>query len=271
MKYLALISLLLLASCSSAPTNSSATDGSVQFLLTDAPGDFVAVTVDIARVDVKRDGADWQTVLSDIEPQDLLELQNGATALLGETELSAGKYQQIRLILEAASVTVEEAAGNQTYDLTIPSSQNTGIKLIGLEVEADVITRVVLDFDAAASIKQTGQGYQLQPVIRAVADTEAGSVFGTVTATADEAPIEAPAAPTLAGATVRVTDAANVAVTTLSAEDGQFKLIALPAGEYRLDIEAEGYAPYSQMITVTAQVELDLGTISLNTTSVVVQ
>jgi hypothetical protein len=243
--------------------NSDLGESGVTFLLTDAPGDFVEVNIDIAQVDLKREGEAWQTVLEDVGEYDLLAYQNGKTAVLGEVDLTAGKYEQIRLILNSASVVVEEETGNQTYDLNIPSSQNTGIKLIGLDIAPDTITRVILDFDAAASIHETGKGYQMSPVVRAVADTNAGTVLGSVVKQ-----LEVATEP-LAGASIKLRDDSDAIIASAStAEDGAFKVIGLPVGSYTLELSADGFEAYQQTaVVIEAQHETDLGTITLTSIS----
>ncbi|MEJ2507668.1 MAG: DUF4382 domain-containing protein, partial [Ignavibacteriaceae bacterium] len=58
---------------------------------------------------------------------DLLQLRNGANVLLGDAELQAGSYTQIRLIVTSENYVIVQ--GIKTL-LTIPSGIQTGIKLI---------------------------------------------------------------------------------------------------------------------------------------------
>ena len=81
---------------------------------------------------------------------DLLTLSNGATLMLGKTELAAGKHTQVRLEIEFAVVVID----GKIIPLTIMSSE---IKLIHLfTVEADAVTELVIDFDADRSIHVIG-------------------------------------------------------------------------------------------------------------------
>lgn len=103
------------------------------------------------------------TQLSDT-PQtfDLLTLQNDATALLGGNELSAGSYTQLRLIVSSASV----VSGGVTTPLTVASGAQSGIKVnLDATIEDGMTYTLVIDYNAGQSIKQTGQGLLMTPVI----------------------------------------------------------------------------------------------------------
>lgn len=129
--------------------------------LTDAPGDFEEVWVDIARVEVGSD-AGWLTVTEEMQSFDLLTLQNDVTAALGGTALAPGAYSQVRMIVDRASVVV---AGEES-PLTIASGAETGIKIpLDATFEENMTYSITLDFDAHKSVKSTGQGWLMTPVI----------------------------------------------------------------------------------------------------------
>lgn len=190
--------LLGSAACSSPaqktgnPDSSAA--GTIRVVIMDAPVPFDAVPITIAEVRIGGDvspehdglGGDenmdsehggWTTIVDEVQSFDLLKLQNGVEEALGEGEIPAGSYHQIRLVLTSAAVVVD----GQTYDLKVPSGEQTGLKLnYDFEVEADRTYELALDFDAQKSIKKTGNGYLLTPVIsvkhfRAVAENVGGA------------------------------------------------------------------------------------------------
>ncbi len=131
--------------------------------LTDAPGDFENVWVNIASVAVESADTGWIDVTSQPQKFDLLTLQNDVTAALGSTTLTAGMYGQLRLIVDQASVVVD----GEEFPLTIASGAQTGIKINFDQAFADNTTyAITLDFDAAKSVKTTGQGYLMTPVIQ---------------------------------------------------------------------------------------------------------
>jgi hypothetical protein len=87
---------------------------------------------------------------------------------------------------------------------------------------------VLVDFDAAQSIHQTGTGeYILDPVVRAVQSTNSGSISGRVL-------------PDSVSTTVFAIQAADTITSTITASDGRYTLSALSAGTYALGFHPEG-------------------------------
>ncbi|RYE14392.1 MAG: DUF4382 domain-containing protein [Sphingobacteriales bacterium] len=168
-------------------TNNGTGKAKLQIRLTDAPGDYEEVNVDIQSVKIHSSGsandndAGWQT-LTVINPglYNLLDFANGADTLLVSADLPEGTISQIRLILgDDNSVKLNDGT---THDLTTPSAQQSGLKLqVHTELKKDVTYKMLLDFDAAKSIVKTGNGkYKLKPVIRVITDAVAGGIKGDV-------------------------------------------------------------------------------------------
>jgi hypothetical protein len=133
----------------------------IEVRLTDAPGDFESVWVNIASVAIEA-GGDWVTLTEEPQRFDLLTLQNDVTAALGNAQLAPGMYGQLRLIVDTASVVV----GGVESPLQIASGAQTGIKInLDRAIEADTTYSLTLDFDAHKSVKTTGQGFLMTPVI----------------------------------------------------------------------------------------------------------
>lgn len=94
------------------------------------------------------------------EPQtfDFVKLE-GIEAVLGSTPLEPGRYNQIRLNIVEATVTIE----GEDRDATVPSGR---LRLVGsFELVADETTLVTLDFDAEKSVVLRGT---MDPLIRPV-------------------------------------------------------------------------------------------------------
>ncbi|WP_295418445.1 DUF4382 domain-containing protein [Sulfurovum sp.] len=146
---------------------------------------------DIVENDVNEDQNDtldeegWKVVAAPHKTFDLLELQNGVEAVLGEENLTVGHYTQMRLILDTqaddSNNTRDEAhpygnyilkEGDDTpHALTVPSAMQTGIKLIkGFDIEENATTTLTLDFDAKKSIHQAGQSgkWMMKPTIKII-------------------------------------------------------------------------------------------------------
>lgn len=97
------LNLILLATACDVSDNSST--GTLQVILTDAPANYESVMIDIPEVrlhdnsDAEDDDSGWRIINDQPIRLDLLELTNGSTEILGEEELEAGTYNQLRLIL----------------------------------------------------------------------------------------------------------------------------------------------------------------------------
>lgn len=157
--------------------------GSAQYkvYLTDAPGEFEHVYIDVQSVRIHTNNGGWITPSNfNAGVYDLLELNNGIDVLLGTAEIPEGHVSQIRLILgENNSVVVDEVS----HPLTTPSAHTSGLKLnVHHTIVAGESYSVWLDFDAGQSVVETGNGsYILKPVIRVFTDLTNGIIKGTVT------------------------------------------------------------------------------------------
>ena len=240
---------LFLAACS---TNSDSGKGTLKVGLTDAPANFEEVNIEIRQVLVNRnedaeepeeDGEEndsdsddengWYSIMDDSITVNLLDYQNGAVLDLGEVELDAGMYQQIRLVLGDNNTVVVDG---ETYNMTTPSAQQSGYKLnVGAEIEEGQVYDLVIDFDASQSITVTGSGmYILKPVLRTVSVEEQASISGTVL------PLEAE--PYVYAITGEDT------VGTQPDDEGNFRLIGLDDNTYDVWIEPTNDAYVDSLI-----------------------
>jgi hypothetical protein len=161
----------------------SADKARLQVYLTDDPGNYDEVVIDVQdiKINYSSDTANgWQS-LSNVRTgtYDILKLVNDNDTLLGDAELNAGRIEQIRLILGANNYVKVDG---QTIPLQTPSAQQSGLKLnIHQDVNAGVTYKLLLDFDAARSIVKTGNNkYILKPVIRTSLQSIGGSLRGFV-------------------------------------------------------------------------------------------
>ncbi len=123
----------------------------------------------------------WIPVFTGEKAVDLLALhkENG-TALLAQTQLDEGTYNQIRLEIKKA--VVYKVGQEAAYDAKLPSDV---LKFVGtLEVKPNETATILFDFDADKSLHQTGNGlFILAPVIKlqtrsaAEADVQDGNVL----------------------------------------------------------------------------------------------
>ena len=130
------IGFMALSSCS---TDNSDATSKFNVRLTDAPGDYAEVNVDVANVQIHvgaGDGASgWQS-LSLVNPgvYNLLNFVNGNDTLLASDELPAGRVSQIRLVLGSNS-SLKLMDGTLIPNLVVPSGQESGLKL---NIDADI-------------------------------------------------------------------------------------------------------------------------------------
>jgi|GEM_PF-722081 hypothetical protein len=178
------VAILALAGCGQAP------DSVMSFKLTDAPVDSagvtnVYVTISGIAVNESADAAisagSWiEAPLAAPKEYDLLSLQNGLTAALGQVALVGGtQINQIRLKVSAAALELASDPGTR-----VPLTVNSGdIKIVNaFDIPVNGEISVVLDFDARKSLRlvQGGSSYLLTPVVRAIVEGEAGSISGTL-------------------------------------------------------------------------------------------
>lgn len=178
----------------------------LRILLTDAPADYIAAAeVDIGRVELLPADEDGAPIVLSEDGTDgfvnLLDFQDAATMQLAEAEIDEGAYAQLRLIVEAARVSLVEGYafrdGSTEMDLFVPSGAQTGIKL-NLKGDDDSPLYIVpgemvlvLDFDVNRSFVLRGNfetpagvhGVNFKPTIRVTGHDVAASISGMVTAT----------------------------------------------------------------------------------------
>lgn len=222
-------------------------EGTMRLSLTDAPAcgyDHVYVTVERVRVHQSAGAGDndagWRDIaLPAPRRVDLLELTNGTLEPLGQAQLPAGTYTQMRLVLAENTPTNPLAnsivpTGGAETALTTPSGQQSGLKFnVNLEVPADRIADFAIDFDACKSFVRAGNSgrYLLKPVLAVIPIlSDAGQrIVGYVE-------------PSLAATTTTVsaqTGGSPVRATPPDAT-GRFVLYPVPAGTYDLVITAPG-------------------------------
>jgi len=165
MKYILSVFLigLILTACDKNQEEYS----TISIRLTDNPGPYDSVLVDIVGVEVHTDVNGWQNLPTQQGVYDLLLLQNNVdTVLVAAQQIPAGKISQVRLILGANNRVVVSGA---SFPLDLSSQDETGLKLnIHRTLLANTPYLLVMDFDAMESIHVTGNGsYKLKPVVRA--------------------------------------------------------------------------------------------------------
>ena len=243
--FLGFLSILIVAifGCDSDSKNAR-----LEVWLTDAPGDYQEVNVEIEGVQVHIGNGEqesgWKSLDVDGGVYDLLELTNGLDTLLGAIELPPGQISQVRLKLGDDNTI---RVGGKVHPLSTPSGQQSGLKLQVHTVLAEGITyKILLDFDVARSVVNRGNDtYSLKPVIRTITEAQDGAIKGVVN----------PASSTPAVYAIEGTD---TVATTYTDDAGKFLLRGLEAGTYKVV-----FLPNSEYDTLVREnVGVTIGTVT---------
>jgi hypothetical protein len=163
MLIVALSAIITFVSCKKDKTST------LQIRLTDAPLAVEEVNVDIRSVKVKFDDDTsnvngWYSLQTNARVYNLLGLQNGVDTVLATGNFPQNVVKEIRFELGPNNTIKDNGV---VYPLVIPSGGSSGLKIkvdkkLGLTLET-----LVIDFDAALSIKKEGPGdYKLRPVLK---------------------------------------------------------------------------------------------------------
>lgn len=138
----------------------------LNIMLTDGPGDYQQVNVDIQEIRIKsaNDTAQWISLNTNAGIYNLLDFQNGVDTLIASGTVSSDTLKEVRFILGSENSVMVDSV---IHPLQTPSAQQSGLKIkIDKALNLDINT-LTLDFDAEQSIVETGNGgYILKPVIK---------------------------------------------------------------------------------------------------------
>ena len=242
------VAVASLAACGGGGGGSTAETGTLRLALTDAPAcGYNAVNVTILKVRVHQsssasesDGGWSEIELKEPLRVDLLKLQNGDLAELGEVTLPTGSYNQMRLVLAENSGSgplansVVLTSDNSVMPLTTPSGSQSGVKAkqFNIVIGPNQLANFVIDFDACKSVVVAGNSgkYLLKPQLTVIPRYISG-VKGSVDPTL------------LAGSTsISLQQAGVVIKATTPDAVGNYLLPAAP-GSYTLGMTAPGQTP----------------------------
>jgi hypothetical protein len=264
---LAILSAVALTACgdNSAPVT-TATSGKTSVLLTDAPFPYDSVArVDVFIVSIAASTtADtmpgsqgtWTVLAAPNRAFNLIDLQNGTTALLGENTVPAGQYRAVRMIIDTDKSSVTSVRGNA---IPVAWQSSTGRPTLYARVEAPVQIgsaggALVIDFDVGRSFLCLGAtcstGLTFSPVFRAVDAGATGSISGTVRAdasgggqsVANSSISVLVVEPPLAGDSGFI-NAQRVAATGKTDAQGHYKVAYLLPGTYQVHADPPSASP----------------------------
>ncbi|HEX2919896.1 MAG TPA: DUF4382 domain-containing protein [Bacteroidales bacterium] len=241
LSFILLLATLALFSCQKEKLDGTS---KISFRLTDAPGEYDAVNVEIKGIEVRINDS-----LIDLQVEEgtinLLDFANGKDTLLVDQTIPTGRLNQVRLILGDNNTVV---IGESVHELTTPSAQQSGLKL---NFQTDLVDGIayeyLIDFDAARSIVVTRSGkYILKPVIKVISEAVSGAISGIIS-------------PVSSKPVIYAIDAANDSLSTIAdTVSGKFIFRGLATGTYKVSfIPVE---PYNEVLVSDIDVKNGLVT-----------
>lgn len=273
------VSLLIIACNKSATT--PVQNKSLTVHLTDDPGQFTSVFIDIKTVEVKIDTnlahdshfADndldsdddlkdhdqygkWDTLKIRPGVYDIMKLRNGLDTVLAAGNIPVGRIEKIRITLGTNNSVV---VANVSYPLNLAAGQN---KYLYVKIEDDDLDETSygqlglwIDFDLASSIEEDNGQYYLKAVLKAFGMERFGRIEGKVLPTDAHALVKA-----------YMSSGTDTATAIPDNSDGEYKIRGLKEGTYNLLFK--GYNGYKDTTVKNIQVlkgrETDVATITLH-------
>ena len=172
-----MIAIAAIALTAMACSTETMQQGKMTVHMTDAPGLYEQVNVEIVSVlahyaDSSQGDSGWVELTTNAGIYNLLELQNGLdTMLVDHDDVPIGKVTQLRLILGTQNNVM--LLDSSYMDLQTSSQTNTGLKVnVNMDIDPAEDVEVLLDFDAEASIVVRGNGsLLLKPVIKVLKES----------------------------------------------------------------------------------------------------
>jgi len=251
--------------------------------ITDSPidgSDVTGVFITINEIQVHTSDNGWLT-MEDFEGPvtlNLLDLTRGESELLGNLELEAGNYTQIRFMLDAPVLgggspvnpgCYIEFSDESTEPLFVPSGFQSGFKGIGnFRVPLNGTVEITADFDVRKSVRKTGSPfarYILRPVIRLVVDNQAGAIRGNLTNIPENTGIvvyayedgtysEGEAGDPVDEDTSRFPDAVS---SDMADEYGVYHIAYLAAGKYDLVVTSVSEGTFIEVLGIVEDVVVE--------------
>jgi hypothetical protein len=280
--------------------------GTLQVNISDSPAfrDFSSVHINIKEVRVvpngkenARDNDPGLPLIVDFDPDNtgngrdvnIMKL-HFLQEILGSAVIQAGRYNQVRLILEPnpkngpfRNYFILTDNPTEKIALTTPSAQQTGVKIVGhFTVTPGVLNTILLDFDpneAIVKLGQTGQdnlkptGIRISQIYSSLAN--AGSISGVLrspafttwsSATVSVAPRGPAGDAVTAGTVFSNYSSPSVWKAPFTAYVPPNGTTVMPSAHYRVFVDAGAkFGVYSSpLVIVTPGVDTPLGNVQLN-------
>lgn len=255
---LASLAMVLLLGFSACTKSDADTASTLTVFLTDGPGDYDKVFIDIEKVEVKVDkdpvkkrndnaGAgdddkddhlkrkdefgEWIDLKYTPAVIDILALRNGIETQLGTADIETGTVRKIRITLEKKNTVVLK--NGDIHDLTLANPTQNFLYVHLFDKHRQRGNRnnvsVWVDFDISRSIVENNGRFFLKPLLRPFCNNNFGAIAGAVL------PLEAKAV-------IHITNASGFEGNALPNRDGKFMIRGLEEGTYTVTFK--GNSPY---------------------------
>lgn len=175
-----------------ATNNPSSTSqaGTFKVRMTDAPGDYEGLYVEIDKVEAYLEGSGWVLLNNQAQMVSVLDLTNGAeTNIAYQSNVEAGAYSKLRLTFgennsiklnSSSELGLQLPAGvSSTATLDLDAGAMLGAeRTVEIEIDetvsAEAGANVLLDFNVAQSVIESPEGWMLDPIITSIKDELTG-------------------------------------------------------------------------------------------------
>jgi hypothetical protein len=232
---------LIVFACQKETVGTSSGASKLSVYLTDHPTPvFDSVFIDLQKLEVKiEDSASsngWITVAINPGVYNILRLRNGIDTLFANGILPGNRLRKLRLTLGSQNSVMKNG---QSFPLIIHDKNREVLANLdesNFEIQSSGQILFWIDFDVANSITTdnsgpgNNNGFELKPHIRIFTKSKSGRIEGKVL-------------PRAADPIIMAINGADTATAIPEDHDGEFKIVGLNAGSYKIFIDGQnGYS-----------------------------
>lgn len=210
----------------SCKKDNKVSQGQMEVRMTDSPGDFAALNVELLKIEAYLENSGWVTINESSQEVNILDLTNGTELVIANnTNVQPGTYTKLKITFSGEnSLTFNGGTGTNTVNLAFGSNFSGQVEVpIHCQVSAGVTSSILLDFNVSSSIQQAGATYVLNPAIAEITDPNTG-IQGQVS-----------------GASQAVISLSNSSYngSAFINSNGYFMIKGVPEGTYQMKVEAK--------------------------------
>ena len=246
--------VILFVSCQEPEEIPEPESGRILLRLTDAPFPhdlvsqvnvtFSKVAVLPASTDHKDADLTQQMEISKIPLSvNLLQLTNGITITMANTDVLEGDYKGLKLFISKASIRLRDS---RVFDLNLGTRNGKHYELfvpVNLEIQAGLTKDLLLDFDVSRSFiprystdsRSDIAGFLFNPTVKLSDAYNSGSITGIITSSLENKISR------LEGAQITILSAGSVVTTTFTDFSGMYTVLGLDPGNYDIQVDMKGY------------------------------